>query len=1286
MMYSSRPDEYTAGLLDPKASLVSVDTQKEAPIVESSVESASETPVDTEEPEHQAEEIKQHPEEQTEEIKQPEEQAEKIKTPPTPPKIPNTPLAPYDDTKPCALQVIDLSMNHLQTLYHAQETTRLSKIDFLPVATDVIYLRFRLAAAPGATADHASDMAGYQILAQVGETPVWDSGPVHVTTMPTEIVWDAAFPEVGSVVQWQVLVWDKAGTQCQPAESIFAMGPTEWDAPWQVHQDDYQQFQHDITQLHWTQNIAGCQYWKKRRPLPLFRTQFVASKPVQTALLVVSGLGAYRATINGQELSEATLEPTLTDYSQRIFYRAFQVPATQFVDSKIVLGMTMGSGWLDSRPLTGGMIPLHYLSRGAVTATAQLYITYQDGSKETLQANWQVTKGFVRDAEMYTGDTIDLGMQKAMEGWDTVQGFESNSATWQPAIDYQPGNTTEQWRAALHKIGVERNEDHSGIYGMAPLGKLLPSEAPPIMPLEKIPVESMWQLSEGRWILDFGKAMSGVIRFENGLPEPFIPSDGYPRGHYVNSTVNPDERYITVLYGENIQSDTGKMGIHITAAHGLHDGPGYPQDTPERAGPCFQRDMGNVALQRDVFVIGKNYTNEGSFANARQSLFTTHGFRFAEVCCTKEPPKDAYAMLYRTAVQEWGEFSSSNVLLNGAHELTRNAFVSNMLGVQSDCPHREKLQYGGDILANSPAALHLFDNGAFYGKIIRDFQASQWSNGAYTEMSSWLNMLQEFGIGKGAGETIWAACPPVLTARHFQHYGDMDLVRNTFDSHNRWIDFLGREWERGMNEKFPDLNNIGCCDKGLSDWLSLYERDTYLGHQSYYMASARSVVYLAEQQKRVGNKDDGLNAVQSSARQVAAELVTKMNDIYMKEDAFRIKKHHYWTPGPDLGLFARIVPGPKRCVVLENFARQAGKDDRQGWPGIDEEKFYQQLNEVDREDHIARGVAGPVDKEDNELGKIYEALYSPRHSMFEGIFAVRYTLKALSDMGLHKLALSKTTSTDFGSFEWMLSFNATTLWETWYMSEHVYSRNHPMLGSVAEWLASSVAGVSLHPRTSAGKELLFWPRFSHSAHILQHAGATQGTKRGDAAFAWQFQDLPDETTKWDNGTATIQATMLVPPASLAELQLPKNCGEIELFSASRFPDIKSVRAKASEECTSRRKERQGYDWNWEFNLEEKKWHKRKNPKSIGTPCHHFLLHKDLDEVDWNALDPFRRDSRDSHVYFLQSGLYRVVIKQWKLTSDLPENGYLDISREQLGEYCANEDTFTWDELDATHLI
>ena len=57
-----------------------------------------------------------------------------------------------------------------------------------------------------------------------------------------------------------------------------------------------------------------------------------------------------------------------------------------------------------------------------------------------------------------------------------------------------------------------------------------------------------------------------------------------------------------------------------------------------------------------------------------------------------------------------------------------NSLESNMLGLQSDCPHRERLQYGGDIVAVSPSAMHFFDLSAlvldlFKGHEHRDFKS-----------------------------------------------------------------------------------------------------------------------------------------------------------------------------------------------------------------------------------------------------------------------------------------------------------------------------------------------------------------------------------------------------------------------------------------------------------------------------------------------------------------------------------------------------------------------------------
>ena len=78
--------------------------------------------------------------------------------------------------------------------------------------------------------------------------------------------------------------------------------------------------------------------------------------------------------------------------------------------------------------------------------------------------------------------------------------------------------------------------------------------------------------------------------------------------------------------------------------------------------------------------------------------------------------------------------------------MTANSLESNMLGLQSDCPHRERLQYGGDIVAVSPSAMHFFDLSAFYGKVIQDWTESQYANGAMPLTSTYMGLLDNMSV------------------------------------------------------------------------------------------------------------------------------------------------------------------------------------------------------------------------------------------------------------------------------------------------------------------------------------------------------------------------------------------------------------------------------------------------------------------------------------------------------------------------------------------------------------
>ena len=66
-----------------------------------------------------------------------------------------------------------------------------------------------------------------------------------------------------------------------------------------------------------------------------------------------------------------------------------------------------------------------------------------------------------------------------------------------------------------------------------------------------------------------------------------------------------------------------------------------------------------------------------------------------------------------------GSFSCSNDLFNRIQKITRNTFTNNVVSVQSDCPHRERFGYGGDIAVTSEAFLMNLR----HGRILRQDRA-----------------------------------------------------------------------------------------------------------------------------------------------------------------------------------------------------------------------------------------------------------------------------------------------------------------------------------------------------------------------------------------------------------------------------------------------------------------------------------------------------------------------------------------------------------------------------------
>ena len=151
-----------------------------------------------------------------------------------------------------------------------------------------------------------------------------------------------------------------------------------------------------------------------------------------------------------------------------------------------------------------------------------------------------------------------------------------------------------------------------------------------------------------------------------------------------------------------------------------------------------------TAFQMDEYIL------KGEGEEVYTPRFTFHGFRYVEV--TGFPGKPTLASLeglrLNSDVAPAGSFTCSNERFNRIQQMVLWTELSNLFSVESDCPHREKFGYGGDIVAAGEMAMLNFDMSRFYAKAVQDLADAVRPNGGFTETAPFVGH-QRRGPGRG---------------------------------------------------------------------------------------------------------------------------------------------------------------------------------------------------------------------------------------------------------------------------------------------------------------------------------------------------------------------------------------------------------------------------------------------------------------------------------------------------------------------------------------------------------
>ena len=208
-------------------------------------------------------------------------------------------------------------------------------------------------------------------------------------------------------------------------------------------------------------------------------------------------------------------------------------------------------------------------------------------------------------------------------------------------------------------LGLDDSDWKNAILATVPKGEAKLVEAEPILVQDTIKPCSVTKTPNGEYLYDFGVNFTGVCRLKI----------------------------------------KGERGQQVRMLHGeiVIDG---------------ELDMTNLSFsqrpRRDDYNQCDYYTLKGGEEETYTPRFTYHGFQYVSVSgiTEEQATKDLLTFeVLHSNVQSRGSFVCSDNMLNILQESVRRSDLSNLVYIPTDCPHREKNGWTGDIALSAEQML-----------------------------------------------------------------------------------------------------------------------------------------------------------------------------------------------------------------------------------------------------------------------------------------------------------------------------------------------------------------------------------------------------------------------------------------------------------------------------------------------------------------------------------------------------------------------------------------------------
>lgn len=378
----------------------------------------------------------------------------------------------------------------------------------------------------------------------------------------------------------------------------------------------------------------------------------------------------------------------------------------------------------------------------------------------------------------------------------------------------------------------------------------------------------------------------------------------------------------------------------------------------------------------------------------------------------KEPQlNQVRGYLVRTDYRRAAQFASSDPLLNDIYKTGLWTFENLSLGgYVVDCPHRERMGYGGDAHSTTEAALCSYHLAAFYSKWAEDWRDVQ-GGGPIAANDKVVvraeNKVEEGNLPYtaptywGGGGPAWSGYCVTLPWLVYRQYGDERILEEGYPTIQRWLKFIDSKSKNDLLVKFGGQWDF------LGDWLFPGAQgigndtvETLFFNNCYWVYNLDTASKIAAALGKTADAETYRNRADTVRRAIHQKFYHAADGSYVNGGQTYLA----------MALYANVPPAGERAKVAKRL----------------EDEIL-----IHKKGHIHAGIGGNY-----------------------------FVIKELLDSGRQDLILTMASKKDYPGWGDMLRQGATTFWEAW---DGDNSHLHSSYLAIGLWFIEGLGGIRPDP-------------------------------------------------------------------------------------------------------------------------------------------------------------------------------------------------------------------------------